>query len=94
MGLQRIETGLRAALNATAPDPDDRYQAAMIRRAKEILTRAAQLPDPEDALSAGSQDLARLIRARDRAPLTPLDLRTFVEAKLNILNPDFKSEDM
>ncbi len=92
MSQPRMNEALKAALEATSPDPKNRYQAAMIRRATAILERADAARDPEDALPTSASDLARSLRGGQSAEQLQANLKKYVEAKLAISNPDYSSD--
>ena len=89
----RMHEGMRLALQATAPDPDNRYQAAMIRRAEAILSRANDEPDPDTVLPAGAATLSKTIREQNSLATDPEMLRLYVMAKLAISNPAYLSQN-
>ncbi len=88
----RMTRGLMMALGATDPDPNDRYQAAMIRRTNDILARAKAAPDPALILSESADALANKLRHAPPGDADLEELRAYVTAKLQITNPDYTSE--
>jgi|GEM_PF-6410854 len=89
MNQSRINDALKMALNATSAAPDDRYTAAMIRRARAILGRAAESLDPATTLPMNEQDLSCAIRQRQSDLPDIATLRRYTIAKLKVSNPDY-----
>ena len=87
----RINAALSLALAHVKPDPENRYQAAMEKRATEILSRSQTCERAEDALPEPPDELAKAYRRRDLSKADPRDLRRYVEAKLAISNPKHAS---
>ena len=89
MSISRIIQGLKLARKATKADPANRYQSAMMKRADEIIARANDCDDPDEALPATAQELARAIRQRKAQGISTTNLVEHVRAKLAISNPGF-----
>jgi len=87
----RINAALGLALAQVKPDPANRYQAAMERRAREILARSQARENPESALESPPDDLAKAYRNAGLLEADPTDLRRYVAAKLAISNPSHTS---